>query len=505
MDAWEYRIEPAPLKGKGAKGIRGRDAKYANALSLVMNELGAQGWEYLRADTLPCEERAGLTSKTIHYVNMLVFRRKIATEAEMPAEQPGIGAISLNRPPVALPAGTPEWKGFVEDAEFETEDAEVISVVDLLAARRERDEVKPQDAEADVDPAQSDADVDPAPSVAAQSAANEVEDTAELAPKPAESPLPMSEVAQSDPKDDTPLDAFGFEDIALAESILGGLELDDLEADIAPTPEQEALSEAVRRAVADAEDDSDITSIDTALVAAVEPKVAAVIEAAPQTLDRPIPPKVAQPEARMPAPLPQAPAPQAPIQTAAEIPAPVVPDAPPPAPEVESTPMPAPKAATPAPETPPKPQQAPLAQRPVDAQPTTPAKAPMAPLAVAPQTRPAPPARPSPLAEALVRKPLVSTEETAAADTPTKRSEETPQVAPQAPDRPHDKIRERARDRLRDGTPQPGGPNVTPQEARDAPAPRAKPVAKPEAATATETETEAEQPDVRLQRLRAGG
>lgn len=167
MDLWEYRIEPAPLKGKGAKGIRGRDAKYANALSLLMNQLGAEGWEYQRADTLPCEERAGLTSKTTHYVNMLVFRRKILVEGDISVPQPDLAAIAVTPPAVALPASAPEWKGFVEDAEFETEDAEVISVVDLLAVRRGSGHAEPDDTAVQTpEPAQAGAEpeaYEPAP------------------------------------------------------------------------------------------------------------------------------------------------------------------------------------------------------------------------------------------------------------------------------------------------------------------------------------------------------
>ncbi|WP_428539635.1 hypothetical protein [Profundibacter sp.] len=47
-----------------------------------MNELGADGWEYQRSDTLPSEERSGLRGKTTIFHNMLVFRRKIATKSE---------------------------------------------------------------------------------------------------------------------------------------------------------------------------------------------------------------------------------------------------------------------------------------------------------------------------------------------------------------------------------------------------------------------------------------
>ncbi len=54
-----------------------------------MNEMGGDGWEYLRADTLPCEERQGLTGKTVKYHSMLVFRRPVAevlAEAENAAQ-----------------------------------------------------------------------------------------------------------------------------------------------------------------------------------------------------------------------------------------------------------------------------------------------------------------------------------------------------------------------------------------------------------------------------------
>lgn len=80
MPRYEFKVIPAPTKGKSAKGVRGKPEKFANALSLVMNEMGAEGWDYVRADTLPCEERHGLTSKTTTYHNMLVFRRELPEE-----------------------------------------------------------------------------------------------------------------------------------------------------------------------------------------------------------------------------------------------------------------------------------------------------------------------------------------------------------------------------------------------------------------------------------------
>lgn len=75
---FEYKVVPAPKKGKKAKGVRSSEARFANALQSVMNEMGADGWEYQRTDTLPCEERQGLTGRTTTFQNMLVFRRNVA-------------------------------------------------------------------------------------------------------------------------------------------------------------------------------------------------------------------------------------------------------------------------------------------------------------------------------------------------------------------------------------------------------------------------------------------
>jgi len=80
MPRYEFKVIPAPTKGKSAKGVRGKADKFAHAVSVVMNEMGAEGWDYVRADTLPCEERQGLTSKVTTYHNLLVFRREIVAE-----------------------------------------------------------------------------------------------------------------------------------------------------------------------------------------------------------------------------------------------------------------------------------------------------------------------------------------------------------------------------------------------------------------------------------------
>nr|WP_243697873.1 DUF4177 domain-containing protein [Rhodovulum bhavnagarense] len=71
----EYRVLPAPTRGLRARGVKGAEDRFAHALSSLMNDMAREGWEYLRAETLPCEERQGLTGKTTVFRNLLVFRR----------------------------------------------------------------------------------------------------------------------------------------------------------------------------------------------------------------------------------------------------------------------------------------------------------------------------------------------------------------------------------------------------------------------------------------------
>lgn len=80
MQRYEYKVIPAPRKGDKVKGAKTAGDRFAVTLTHLMNTLGAEGWEYLRADTLPCEERVGLTGKTTTFQNMLVFRRALAAD-----------------------------------------------------------------------------------------------------------------------------------------------------------------------------------------------------------------------------------------------------------------------------------------------------------------------------------------------------------------------------------------------------------------------------------------
>ncbi len=101
---YEYKVVPAPKKGRAGKGIKGTEAKFANEMSHLMNEMGADGWEYVRSDTLPCEERSGLTSKVTVYQNLLVFRRAQGDVMAMPSPASAPRQITEDAEILAIPA-----------------------------------------------------------------------------------------------------------------------------------------------------------------------------------------------------------------------------------------------------------------------------------------------------------------------------------------------------------------------------------------------------------------
>ena len=144
MPEFEYKVVPAPTKGVKAKGVKTAEGRFANALELLMNEMAADGWEYLRADMLPSEERQGLTGSTTNWRNVLVFRR------------PRTGALDEFQPQI-IPAAV-----HTEDAP-EPDEAEAEDVLTLRpddSGRREPP-VRTEDTEVAPEAApQTDADDD---------------------------------------------------------------------------------------------------------------------------------------------------------------------------------------------------------------------------------------------------------------------------------------------------------------------------------------------------------
>ncbi len=123
MQRFEYKVIPAPKRGEKARGVKSTEDRFALALTNLMNDLGAEGWDYVRADALPCDERVGLTGTKTTFQNVLVFRRALGVveaadrpplrlllqdpaaapsprlgpaEAPLPATAPAVGPVKPN-------------------------------------------------------------------------------------------------------------------------------------------------------------------------------------------------------------------------------------------------------------------------------------------------------------------------------------------------------------------------------------------------------------------------
>ena len=80
MTRYEYQVIPAPTKGEKVRGVRSGAERFALALASVMNRQGREGWEYVRAESLPAEEKSGWMRRTTALQHVLVFRRPVTDD-----------------------------------------------------------------------------------------------------------------------------------------------------------------------------------------------------------------------------------------------------------------------------------------------------------------------------------------------------------------------------------------------------------------------------------------
>ncbi|MBR9864076.1 MAG: DUF4177 domain-containing protein [Rhodobacteraceae bacterium] len=81
MQRYEYKAVPAPNRPKKVKGVKTTAGRFAAVLTDTINDLAKEGWEYLRSDSMPVEEKPGLLKSRVEtYQTILVFRRALVTE-----------------------------------------------------------------------------------------------------------------------------------------------------------------------------------------------------------------------------------------------------------------------------------------------------------------------------------------------------------------------------------------------------------------------------------------
>jgi hypothetical protein len=111
MDCFDYKAVPAPRRFKKAKGIREPAELFALTLTEAINEQAREGWEYVRAETLPAETPRGFFRRAAEEdVAMLIFRRQRASrEPLIEARERGtVQPMPDPRPTAATPQSRSE-------------------------------------------------------------------------------------------------------------------------------------------------------------------------------------------------------------------------------------------------------------------------------------------------------------------------------------------------------------------------------------------------------------
>ena len=138
MTRFEYKVIPAPKKPTRARGVRSTEERFAHSLMVAMNELGQDGWEYIRSDTLPVEVRNGITSKALDYQSVLVFRRALIADVVDSPEQDSTETETAD--PIAAVITAPE-PVVMSDHIAETPDEDTEEGVEPVeTSPRDRDE-----------------------------------------------------------------------------------------------------------------------------------------------------------------------------------------------------------------------------------------------------------------------------------------------------------------------------------------------------------------------------
>ena len=87
MPRYEYKVVPAPHRFRRIKGVRGPEARFAMTVEELINETAGDGWDYVRADTMPCEHRGWLRRRVEEHT-VLIFRREHEMMPQVKAAEP---------------------------------------------------------------------------------------------------------------------------------------------------------------------------------------------------------------------------------------------------------------------------------------------------------------------------------------------------------------------------------------------------------------------------------
>lgn len=87
---YEYKVVPAPSRMGRIKGLKTPAERFAHTLSAAINAEANGGWQFLRTETLSCEERTLLGRVRVSTQTVMVFARALAGATQVDGS--GIGA-----------------------------------------------------------------------------------------------------------------------------------------------------------------------------------------------------------------------------------------------------------------------------------------------------------------------------------------------------------------------------------------------------------------------------
>ena len=89
MTRYEYKTVAAPRRERRFKGVKPGAEGFARTVEDVLNAECVDGWEYLRAESLPCDSRGGFFSRGHELLHtVLIFRRALPDPNARPELSP---------------------------------------------------------------------------------------------------------------------------------------------------------------------------------------------------------------------------------------------------------------------------------------------------------------------------------------------------------------------------------------------------------------------------------
>lgn len=106
MTAYDYKVTPAPKRMKRVKGIKTTAELFSMTLAEAINAAARDGWEYVRAESLPATEEGGWFRRPVEVIEtVLIFRRpretlgpRLAAAKADPAPALGLGPVRIGAP-----------------------------------------------------------------------------------------------------------------------------------------------------------------------------------------------------------------------------------------------------------------------------------------------------------------------------------------------------------------------------------------------------------------------